>query len=658
MCIQSTRCVGVRDATDTQLALIQWKTFVLAPVQQDGRLTHAVLDQIRDQRNGHVVQSTLLKTVLDSYVSLGIDDADATKINLDVYRNDFQQAFLDETLAYYKRESADFISTNSITDYMKKVESRLREEDDRVELYLHASTRRPLMDVCQDELLVAHNERLRCAFAQLLEDEMTVDLARMYALLAPVADGLDPLRARFEEYVREAGLNSVSKAVGEAGDAIDPPAYVHALLEVYSQSLDTIHAAFQGEAGFIAALDKACRVFMNKNQATGASASKSPELLAKYVDGLLKKSHKGGEETSVDDLLERAMSVFKYIEDRDYFQRFYTKFLARRLVTFASASDDAEAAMISKLKEVCGFEYTSKLQRMFTEVGLSRELNERFRDFASNEGGETDVSFNALVLANGIWPLQPPSTSFSVPSELLPTYEQFRRFYSSEYSRRVLTWLWHLSSNEVHTTHLPRKYILQTTSYQCAVLLLFNSQTVLTFDEIAETTKLDHGPLHNTLLPLVKSKLLHQLDNSYSLNMGASQVTTLLTSDFKSKKMRVNLQIPVRAEQKTETSEVMRNVDEDRKVLLQASIVRIMKSRKTLKHNLLLPEVIAQVKTRFQPKVSDIKKVRQCGGVVLTTQAIDALIEKDFLVRSEEEKDLCARRIVTVLTAGTHTSPK
>ena len=30
-----------------------------------------------------------------------------------------------------------------------------------------------------------------------------------------------------------------------------------------------------------------------------------------------------------------------------------------------SASDDAEASMISKLKQACGFEYTSKLQRMF-----------------------------------------------------------------------------------------------------------------------------------------------------------------------------------------------------------------------------------------------------------------------------------------------------
>lgn len=71
------------------------------------------------------------------------------------------------------------------------------------------------------------------------------------------------------------------------------------------------------------------------------------------------------------------MVVFKYIEDKDVFQKFYSKMLAKRLVQHMSASDDAEASMISKLKQACGFEYTSKLQRMF-QVGtctLTHKIN-------------------------------------------------------------------------------------------------------------------------------------------------------------------------------------------------------------------------------------------------------------------------------------------
>lgn len=49
-------------------------------------------------------------------------------------------------------------------------------------------------------------------------------------------------------------------------------------------------------------------------------------------------------------LLFFQMVVFKYIEDKDVFQKFYAKMLAKRLVHQNSASDDAEASMISKLK--------------------------------------------------------------------------------------------------------------------------------------------------------------------------------------------------------------------------------------------------------------------------------------------------------------------
>jgi cullin 1 len=65
------------------------------------------------------------------------------------------------------------------------------------------------------------------------------------------------------------------------------------------------------------------------------------------------------------------MEIFKFIDDKDVFQKFYQKKLSTRLVQGTSASDDSESSMISKLKEICGFEYTSKLQKMFTGKLLS-----------------------------------------------------------------------------------------------------------------------------------------------------------------------------------------------------------------------------------------------------------------------------------------------
>jgi cullin 1 len=74
------------------------------------------------------------------------------------------------------------------------------------------------------------------------------------------------------------------------------------------------------------------------------------------------------------------MTVFKYVEDKDVFQKFYSRMLSRRLVNSTQASDEAEASMIGKLKEACGFEYTNKLSRMFQDMGVSKDLEKAFLD--------------------------------------------------------------------------------------------------------------------------------------------------------------------------------------------------------------------------------------------------------------------------------------
>lgn len=143
--------------------------------------------------------------------------------------------------------------------------------------------------------------------------------------------------------------------------------YVNTILGVHKKYHGLVSTAFKNDNGFVSALDKACGKFINTNAVTNASRNplKSPELLAKFCDLLLKKSSKNPEENELEDILNDVMIVFKYIEDKDVVRTFYSKMLAKRLVHHTSASDDAESSMISKLKQACGYEYTVKLQRMF-----------------------------------------------------------------------------------------------------------------------------------------------------------------------------------------------------------------------------------------------------------------------------------------------------
>ncbi|KAG6824135.1 hypothetical protein H0H93_002528 [Arthromyces matolae] len=131
-----------------------------------------------------------------------------------------------------------------------------------------------------------------------------------------------------------------------------------------------------------------------------------------------------------------------------------------------------------------------------------------------------------------------------------------------------------------------------------AVLLQYNRNDTMSLDELVTATSITKDILTQVLALLVKAKILiNEEKDQYDLN-----------PNFKSKKIRVNLNLPIKADVKAESADVLKAVDEDRKYVIQATIVRIMKARKTMKNQSLIQEVISQISQRFAPKIPDIKK--------------------------------------------------
>ncbi|KAF1345256.1 Cullin [Delphinella strobiligena] len=621
---------GKKDVYDIYtLHLVRWKEDMFGSTQN--AVMDAVLRLVEKQRNGETIEQSQIKSVVDSFVSLGIDEQDSTKTNLDVYRQFFEKPYLESTKQYYANESRQFLAENSVVEYMKKAEQRLEEEKERVPMYLLNEIMSPLMKCCEEALIAEHCGILRDEFQILLDNDRYDDMARMYKLLARIPDGLDPLRNRFESHVLRAGNTAVDKVAASAEKgSIDPKTYVDALLEVHTKYSGLVQKAFNGESEFVRSLDNACRNYVNRNAICKNGSTKSPELLSKHCDTLLKKSTKSTEEDDMEKQLNQIMTVFKYIEDKDVFNKFYSKTLAKRLVTGTSASGDAETSMISKLKDASGFEYTNKLQRMFQDMQTSKDLNSNYEDWRRDNTDPADlknsIDASYSILGTGFWPLQPSNTPFAPPQEIVRTYERFTNYYSTKHSGRKLTWLWHLCKGEIRANYAKMNkvpYTFQVSTYQMAILLLFNESDTITYDEIAEVTTLSKETLDPSIAIMLKAKVLTASPEGAGQESGT---TYKLNYGFKNKKLKVNLNISIKAEVKQEIEETHKTIEEDRKMLIQSAIVRVMKSRKKMKHTQLVGEVITQIKNRFVPKVPDIKK------------CIDILLEKEYLERLEADE--------------------
>lgn len=153
-------------------------------------------------------------------------------------------------------------------------------------------------------------EQMGEGLRELLEQDKIKDLQRMYRLLSRIPEGTAMLRKVFEEYVKYAGQQAVSKLVGDGSsniDSLEPKVYVETLLGIYHKNQYTVQQCFQNEMDLLAALNAACREFMNRNAATGTSTTKSPVLLAKYSHGLLCKNNRFAEESKREEALNQVV---------------------------------------------------------------------------------------------------------------------------------------------------------------------------------------------------------------------------------------------------------------------------------------------------------------------------------------------------------------
>ena len=179
------------------------------------------------------------------------------------------------------------------------------------------------------------------------------------------------------------------------------------------------------------------------------------------------------------------------------------------------------------------------------------------------------------------------------------------------------------------------KYELVVSLCQALVLLQFNDEDELTLQQLMSAVGLeDRGEMERLLLSLslgkegtrVLQKRDHDADKKKKTRMNVHDKDVFrVQSNFKSNTRRIRINNILMKETKEEREKTVKAVSRDRLYLIDAVLVRIMKARKTILHQQVIPQVLEQVKVPAQP--ADVKK------------RIESLIEREYFERDTNDRN-------------------
>ncbi|PNY27280.1 Cullin-3 [Tolypocladium capitatum] len=635
-------------------------------------LISVMLDQINMEREGDIIDRNLIRTC--SRMLSCLYETEDENENKTLYLTVFENRFLAKSNEYYEQESQRLLRDADASTWLRHTQRRLNEEVDRCGTTIELETLPQILRVIDRTLINDHLQDFLTmegsGLKWMIDNDKIEDLCILYKLITRVDENKTALRDILQKRVVELGLEienalkniDFSEAHGDGEEGADaektkslnPAAqltaaaikWVDDVLNLKDKFDNMLSQCFQDDLVVQSALTKSFSDFINM-------FSRSSEYVSLFIDDNLKRGIKGKTEAEVDVVLEKAIVLIRYLQDRDLFQTYYQRHLARRLLHGKSESHDVEKQIILRMKQELGQQFTSKFEGMFRDLVTSSELTSTYRGHINAVGdGSKTIDLNVSVLTSNYWPQEVMGRQASIgdgsrvacnyPHDVRRLQASFEQFYLTNRNGRKLTWVGSTGSADMRCTFpatagksgalaRERRYELNVPTYAMVVLMLFNDvedSESLSFEEIQAKTGISTQDLMRTLTAIAvapKSRVLLKDPLSKSVKTGDR---FSFNASFQSKAIRIKAPI-ISAVSKVEGTQERKSTEEKnnqtRAHIIDAAIVRIMKSRKELSHPQLVSEVLGQLSGRFKPEVSLIKR------------RIEDLIVREYLERPDEE---------------------
>jgi hypothetical protein len=542
------------------------------------------------------------------------------------YKENFENALKENVEDYYLKILKNSWERESTPNFVSLALKKLKEEETIADKYYSISKK--LVISLIETLVILDRANLICSNEAsgvmiMLEKSKKDELQALYKLLKRVPMTVENLASKYSRFLEIKGNN-----LNQDGQlAKQPLEYIKQVLMMKEDNDNLIALIFENDMTIEKARDYAFKTFINNNE-------KSSRFLAMYCDNELKRGIKGLTEDEIESSLNKILGFFRFLYSRDSFLKDYTKYLSLRLLNESSYSNEAEKIMLTKLKTECGPPSVSKIMKMREDV---LESKSEIDEFKKKLKLKTNFEFQIKILTGGCWPEFTSTSKFVPPYELKELVNNFQEFYKFKHNEsRALNWIVSEGSTELGCNYKDnRKYQFLVSNLQMVILFELAKFQKLSFEGLKANTLISESDMVAALENLILLKIVirgnencdkFSENESLALNFDFSHQSKRIVCNVSMKKGGKGfLEKPGNAEMEKEKDNEAGGVQQERNSLIDAAIVRVMKSRKTMKLNDLLSDVV-KLLPLFRPQPAQIKS------------RIESLIERGYMKR--DDKDL------------------
>lgn len=524
-------------------------------------------------------------------------------IETGLYSEFFNDVYVNETNKFYKSLSNEIIKESNIGNYINFVYSSIEIENEIITKYLNEITLKKCLYYLENTLVIEKKDSIvQKIFSEEkpLNNEKQEILFKIFNLFKKV---------KLEQEIKNTWNDFIFRTTNQIYSTFskNPIEFFKFLLEFKTNIDNTITNAFNGDEK----LKNAAKEGLSK--AINNKPSYVADAFSRYIDSVLRAKEE--EETVIISRIDEFIQIFRFLDAKDMFENFYINRLALRVIFNESKSKNCERYLVTKLESECGTTFVTKAEEMFNDIEQSGLISQELCGLGWNK-----LEYSVMLLNSAVWPL-PQAVNAIMPREVMDYNVKAMELFLKNTKNKGKVANWHVpySTATINLT-LPKssiRYQITADGLQALILLHFNKKRSATLNELFKSTQVDKETILRHLHPLIKIQLILHENEEFTLNLNFSsnlKEISLIHHYFEDKHSII------------ESSDVYIKTWEDRKHVIDAYLMNIMKKHKKLYEH----ELFKKMEESLPFEYDEAKVIKRLA----------TLKERDFLIQDKDEPTL------------------